>query len=181
MFHLLGFLIKLLLNIYIIAILANVLMRYFQVPARLQFWAEFARDITEPLLNLIRRVVPPTKLGIDVSPAIAIFGLMLLQGLILTLISGARAIMAILLKLLLLLYFGLIVISLASRWMQYLNPNLRATLENNRYFQKGLARVPQFVTPVVEIIKNNFAYSYRGIDLAPFMLMGAVLLLMMLL
>ena len=46
-----------------------------------------AYDVTEPLLSLIRKGLPPAKIGLDASPFIAIILLYLLQQVLLKIIS----------------------------------------------------------------------------------------------
>ena len=46
-----------------------------------------AYDLTEPLLSLIRKGLPPAKIGMDASPFIAIVLLYLLQQVLLKIIS----------------------------------------------------------------------------------------------
>jgi uncharacterized protein YggT (Ycf19 family) len=46
-----------------------------------------AYDVTEPLLSLIRKGLPPAKIGLDASPFVAIVLLYLLQQILLKIIS----------------------------------------------------------------------------------------------
>jgi len=46
-----------------------------------------AYDVTEPLLSLIRKGLPPAKIGLDASPFVAIVLLYLLQQVLLKIIS----------------------------------------------------------------------------------------------
>lgn len=41
-------------------------------------------DLTEPLLSLFRRVIPPTKSGLDFSPVLALLALNILQNILLS-------------------------------------------------------------------------------------------------
>jgi YggT family protein len=70
-----------LLNLYIIAIIVRLVLSWFplspgSVMERVNYWL---RRITDPVLEPLRRVLPP--LGpIDISPMIAIIGLQLVVG-----------------------------------------------------------------------------------------------------
>ena len=46
-----------------------------------------AYDVTEPFLSVIRKGLPPAKIGMDASPFIAIFLLYLLQQVLLKILS----------------------------------------------------------------------------------------------
>ena len=51
----------------------------------------FVGDVTDPYLNLFRRILPPVRLGpaaLDLSPMIGIFVLLIAQGLIVGLIHS---------------------------------------------------------------------------------------------
>lgn len=77
------------LTVYILLILIYVLLSWFHLPYNL--WLSriqrFLYDVCEPYIALFRRVLPP--LGpIDLSPAVAIIVLALLQQLIVPLIQG---------------------------------------------------------------------------------------------
>tara|TARA_B100000575_G_scaffold264952_1_gene241140 strand:+ start:501 stop:698 length:198 start_codon:yes stop_codon:yes gene_type:complete len=41
-------------------------------------------DLTEPLLSLFRKIIPPTKSGLDFSPVLALLALNILQGILLS-------------------------------------------------------------------------------------------------
>lgn len=51
----------------------------------------FVGDVTDPYLNLFRRILPPLRMGpaaLDLSPIIGIFLLVILQGIVVSLIAG---------------------------------------------------------------------------------------------
>lgn len=51
----------------------------------------FVGDVTDPYLNLFRRIIPPVRLGpaaLDLSPIIGIFLLVIVQGIVVNLIAG---------------------------------------------------------------------------------------------
>ncbi|MBU0687257.1 MAG: YggT family protein [Candidatus Margulisbacteria bacterium] len=67
-------------------ILAQVFLPW--IPgARYNPVVQLIQRLTDPLLNLIRKGLPPNRLGIDASPAIAIILLWVLQRIILRLIG----------------------------------------------------------------------------------------------
>jgi YggT family protein len=52
---------------------------------------KFVSDVTDPYLNLFRRVLPPVRLGpgaLDLSPMVALFVLIIVSGLLVKLIRG---------------------------------------------------------------------------------------------
>jgi YggT family protein len=76
------------LSVYILLILIYVLLSWFRLPYNL--WLNriqrFLYDVCEPYIRLFRRVLPP--LGpIDLSPAVAILVLILLQQIVVPLID----------------------------------------------------------------------------------------------
>ncbi len=86
--HLAGEIIIWLLNLYIVVMVVRVLMDW--IPARWPPWIRpiliFIRQITEPLLSPLRRVIPLVRLGggmaLDLSPTILIILLAVLRGLV---------------------------------------------------------------------------------------------------
>ena len=51
----------------------------------------FVGDVTDPYLNLFRRILPPVRLGpaaLDLSPIVGIFLLVIVQGIVVSLIAG---------------------------------------------------------------------------------------------
>jgi YggT family protein len=51
----------------------------------------FVGDVTDPYLNLFRRIIPQVRIGpaaLDLSPILGIFLLVILQGLVVRLIAG---------------------------------------------------------------------------------------------
>ena len=89
-----GSYVQTLVYVYFVLIFVRVLLswiprmpynRYLQVVVR------FISDVTDPYLNLFRRVIPPLNLGgagIDLSPTIAMFVLLIVGSLIATAIGG---------------------------------------------------------------------------------------------
>jgi len=75
-------------SVYVLLILVYVLLSWFRLPYNL--WLNriqrFLYDVCEPYIRLFRRVLPP--LGpIDLSPAVAILVLILVQQLVVPLID----------------------------------------------------------------------------------------------
>ncbi|MGB7588096.1 MAG: YggT family protein [Solirubrobacterales bacterium] len=80
--------------VYIILILIRILMSWIpRMPYNpaLRAALDFVTEITDPYLNLFRRILPPIGrggFGLDLSPMIAIIVLLILRGLIVALIAG---------------------------------------------------------------------------------------------
>ena len=83
-----------LVYVYVILIFIRVLMSYIpRIPYSrpLDIVLTFVRDVTDPYLNLWRRVVPMARLGpaaIDLSPMIGTIALILVGELVANLIRG---------------------------------------------------------------------------------------------
>ncbi|HEV8249924.1 MAG TPA: YggT family protein [Gaiellaceae bacterium] len=76
------------ISVYILLILVYVLLSWFRLPYNvwLNRIQRFLYDVCEPYIRLFRRVLPP--LGcIDLSPAVAIIVLILVQQLVVPLIN----------------------------------------------------------------------------------------------
>lgn len=75
-------LIKLLLLAYIISIILVIVLSYFpqqsESPANQVFL--FLRRITDPVLDPVRRVIPPVGGVLDLSPTIVLFVLFAIYG-----------------------------------------------------------------------------------------------------
>lgn len=70
----LSYLLSRLIDVYIVLILLRALSTWLQLDAR-NTLVRLLCQITDPFLGMIRRFVPPLGGAIDISPAIAIFGL----------------------------------------------------------------------------------------------------------
>jgi YggT family protein len=74
-----------LLNVYIFAILAVILLTWFplQPGGAMDGVNRFLQAITDPVMVPLRRIIPPLQLGgamLDLSPIVLIIGLQLLGG-----------------------------------------------------------------------------------------------------
>ena len=77
--------------VYIILIFCRILMSYlprvpYSVPLRAVM--DFISETTDPYLNIFRRFIPPIGGGFDLSPVVATFVLLIIQGILVTLIAG---------------------------------------------------------------------------------------------
>ncbi len=68
------------IDVYSVVVLAAVVMSWVSVDPRNQF-ASVIRGATEPVLEPIRRVLPPIG-GLDLSPMVLLLALQLLKGLL---------------------------------------------------------------------------------------------------
>ena len=81
------FIVCALLNLYVLAILARVLLSWFPLhpDGPMATVAGFLCAVTDPLMLRLRRVIPPVRLGgvaLDLSSVVAIFGIVVLRGLL---------------------------------------------------------------------------------------------------
>ena len=83
-----------LLTIYIVLIFIRILMSWFtRIPYNryLDVVLRFVSEVTDPFLNLFRRVIPAVRIGpgaLDLSPIVAVLVLSIVGGLIINLIHG---------------------------------------------------------------------------------------------
>jgi YggT family protein len=84
-----------LIVVYMVLIFVRILMTWVpRMPYNryLDMVLTFVKDVTDPYLNLFRRILPPVKLGpaaLDLSPILAILLLLIVgQGVIVPLIEG---------------------------------------------------------------------------------------------
>jgi YggT family protein len=68
------------IDLYSLVVLAAVVLSWVPVDPRNQF-ATVIRSLTEPVLDPIRRVLPPMG-GLDLSPMVLLIVLQLLKGLV---------------------------------------------------------------------------------------------------
>lgn len=83
-----------LFTVYIVLIFIRILLSWIpRLPdnAAIQAVAGFARDVTDPYLNVFRRFIPPIGGGgmaLDLSPIIGVILLLVLQGIVVGIING---------------------------------------------------------------------------------------------
>jgi YggT family protein len=80
--------------VYLVLIFVRIIMSWIpRIPYNrwLAGFLKFVSDVTDPYLNLFRRVLPPVRLGggaLDLSPIVATFVLILVSSLVTGLIRG---------------------------------------------------------------------------------------------
>lgn len=83
-----------LILVYVVLIVVRILMSWIpRMPYNrwLNMFLTFVTDVTNPYLNLFRRFIPPLRIGgggLDLSPTIALFVLLILGGIVADLIRG---------------------------------------------------------------------------------------------
>lgn len=83
-----------LFTVYIVLIFARILLSWVpRLPTTGAAGAvvEFLRQVTDPYLNIFRRVIPPvggSGMALDLSPIIGVVVLLVLQGVVVGLING---------------------------------------------------------------------------------------------
>jgi YggT family protein len=83
-----------LIYVYVALIFIRVLMSYFSRIPYNRFLAAFLRfveDVTNPYLNLFRRFIPMVRIGpagLDLSPIVATFALIIVGGLLVNVVAG---------------------------------------------------------------------------------------------
>ena len=83
-----------LILVYLVLIFIRIIMSWIpRIPYNrgLDLVLTFVRDVTDPYLNIFRRILPPVRLGpgaLDLSPIIATFVLLIVGGIVVQLIHG---------------------------------------------------------------------------------------------
>jgi YggT family protein len=83
-----------LLLLYIVLIFIRILMSWLpRIPYNrwLDAFLSFVREVTDPYLNLFRRIIPPLRVGVgalDLSPVVATFVLVIVGNLVVSVIHG---------------------------------------------------------------------------------------------
>ena len=83
-----------LLLVYIVLIFVRIIMTWLpRIPYNryLDLVLTFVRDVTDPYLNLFRRIIPPVRMGagaLDLSPIVATFVLIIVGGIVVGLVRG---------------------------------------------------------------------------------------------
>ncbi len=81
--------------VYLVLIFIRIILTWIpRVPYNrfLNAFLKFVTDVTDPYLNLFRRVLPPVRIGpgaLDLSPIVATFVLIIVGGIAETLIRGS--------------------------------------------------------------------------------------------
>jgi YggT family protein len=79
--------ISILAEVLFLALIIRAVLSWLAGVAALQPIARFINRVTDPLLEPIRRVVPPLG-GIDMSPLVAMLVIWLVESLLLTVLAG---------------------------------------------------------------------------------------------
>jgi YggT family protein len=80
--------------VYLVLIFIRIIMSWIpRMPYNRYLSAvlKFVSDVTDPFLNLFRRVLPPVRIGpgaLDLSPIVATFVLIIVSGIVASLIEG---------------------------------------------------------------------------------------------
>ena len=69
-------------NLLIFLIFARVILSWFRMPLRGRLF-HFLYEVTEPILSLFRRIVPPLGGVVDISPILAYFAIEIVSSLLL--------------------------------------------------------------------------------------------------
>jgi YggT family protein len=83
-----------LLTIYIVIIFIRILMSWFtRIPYNryLDAVLKFVSEVTDPYLNLFRRIIPMVRIGpgaLDLSPIVAVLVLSIVGGILINLVRG---------------------------------------------------------------------------------------------
>jgi YggT family protein len=83
-----------LLLVYLILIFIRILMSWIpRMPYNryLAAFLKFVSDVTDPYLNLFRRILPPVRMGgagLDLSPIVATFVLIIVGEIVVSLVQG---------------------------------------------------------------------------------------------
>jgi YggT family protein len=81
--------------VYLVLIFIRIIMTWIpRIPYNRYLAAalKFVSDVTDPYLNLFRRVLPPVRLGpgaLDLSPIVATFALLILSSIVANIIRGS--------------------------------------------------------------------------------------------
>jgi len=125
--------------------------------------------LTEPVLQPMRRFVPPTRTGFDLTPLVAAVLLVLVRGFLLGLSGGLDAKGAVLrsgLTLLNLCYGGAGILLLGVVFV-----SLGTAFSYSRFTQTMLA----LTDPIVHPLRRLIGYRERGLDWAPLLGMAVLI------
>jgi YggT family protein len=80
--------------VYLVLIFIRIIMSWIpRIPYNpvLNALLKFVSDVTDPYLNIFRRVIPPLRMGpgaLDLSPIVATFVLLIVGGIVSSIIAG---------------------------------------------------------------------------------------------
>ena len=80
--------------VYLVLIFVRIIMSWIpRIPYNrlLAGFLKFVSDVTDPYLNLFRRILPPVRLGpgaLDLSPIVATFVLIIVSSIVTNIIAG---------------------------------------------------------------------------------------------
>jgi YggT family protein len=80
--------------VYLVLIFIRIILSWVpRIPYNryLAAFLKFVNDVTDPYLNLFRRILPPVRIGpgaLDLSPMVAIFVLIIVSSIVANLIRG---------------------------------------------------------------------------------------------
>lgn len=83
-----------LITVYIVLIFVRIIMTWIpRIPyyRLLDAFLTFVKDVTDPYLNLFRKILPPVRIGgagLDLSPMVGVFVLIIGQSIVVSLIEG---------------------------------------------------------------------------------------------
>ena len=83
-----------LLLVYLVLIFVRIIMTWIpRIPYNrwLDMVLTFVKDVTDPYLNLFRRIIPTVRMGpgaLDLSPIVATFVLIIVGGIVVDLVHG---------------------------------------------------------------------------------------------
>ena len=83
-----------LITVYIVIIFIRILMSWFtRIPYNryLDIFLRFVSEVTDPFLNVFRRIIPTVRIGpgaLDLSPIVAVLFLSIVGGLVVNLVRG---------------------------------------------------------------------------------------------
>jgi YggT family protein len=83
-----------LITVYIVVIFIRILMSWFtRIPYNryLDIFLRFVSEVTDPFLNIFRRIIPTVRIGpgaLDLSPIVAVLVLSIVGGIVVNLVRG---------------------------------------------------------------------------------------------
>jgi YggT family protein len=83
-----------LITVYIVIIFIRILMSWFtRIPYNrfLDLFLRFVSEVTDPYLNLFRRIIPMVRIGpgaLDLSPIVAVLVLSIVGNIVVNLVAG---------------------------------------------------------------------------------------------